>query len=57
MIATPPDAAGRSVADKVVTPDGYAVNTAFSVNRPHPAVADRATLVPNQTSRPLATPV
>jgi len=48
MIATPPD--GQTVADKVVTPDGYAVNTAFSVNQPvPPSVKDRATLVPNQT--------
>jgi phospholipase C len=50
MIATPPDAAGMTVADKVVTPDGYAVNTAFSVNHPIPPfVTDKATLVPNQT--------
>ena len=49
MIATPPDASGQGVADKVVTPDGYAVNTAFSVNHPIPGfVTDRATLVPNQ---------
>ncbi len=50
MIATPPDAAGQGVADKVVTPDGYAVNTAFSVTHPiPPSVTDPATLVPNQT--------
>jgi phospholipase C len=50
MIATPPDAAGSTVADKVVTPDGYVVNTAFSVNQPVPPyVTDRSTLVPNQT--------
>src|SRR5208283_1708318 len=50
MIATPPDSSGMTVADKVVTPDGYAVNTAFSVNHPVPAfVTDAATLVPNQT--------
>jgi len=49
LIATPPDAQGLTVADKVVTPDGYAVNTAFTVNTPHPANADPATLVPNQT--------
>ena len=49
MVATPPDAAGATVADKVVTPDGYVVNTAFTVNQPHPANADPATLVPNQT--------
>jgi phospholipase C len=50
MIATPPDAAGLTVADKVVTPDGYVVNTAYSVNHPiPPLVTDSATLVPNQT--------
>ena len=49
MIATPPDATGTTVADKVVTPDGYVVNTAFTVNQPHPASADPVTLVPNQT--------
>jgi acid phosphatase len=49
MVSTPPDAAGQTVADKVVTPDGYVVNTAFSVNTPvPPSVKDRATLVPNQ---------
>ena len=50
MIATPPDAAGLTVADKVVTPDGYVVNTAYSVNHPLPPnVTDSATLVPDQT--------
>ena len=49
MTAVPPGPGGQGVADKVVTPDGYAVNTAFSVNQPHPAGADPATLVPNQT--------
>jgi phospholipase C len=49
MVATPPDAQGLTEADKVVTPDGYVVNTAFTVNTPHPANADPATLVPNQT--------
>jgi len=49
MVAVPPDDAGQTVADKVVTPDGYVVNTAFSVNRPVPPfVKDAATLVPNQ---------
>ena len=49
MIATPPDATGMNVADKVVTPDGYVVNTAFSVNQPIPPdVKDGSTLVPNQ---------
>jgi phospholipase C len=50
MIATPPDGTTQTVADKAVTPDGYAVNTAFSVNQPIPSsVKDPATLVPNQT--------
>ena len=50
MIATPPDAAKLTAADKIVTPDGYVVNTAFSVNQPvPPSVKDRSTLVPNQT--------
>jgi len=49
LVATPPDAQGLTVADKVVTPDDYVVNTAFTVNTPHPASADPATLVPNQT--------
>ncbi len=43
------DANGNLVKDGVVTPDGYAVNTAFTVNAPHPATAAVATLVPNQT--------
>jgi phospholipase C len=43
------DAAGNLVKDGFVTPDGYAVNTAFSVNHPHPATTPAANLVPNQT--------
>jgi phospholipase C len=40
----------NNLADKQVTPDGYAVNTAFSVNQPHPSsVSDQAQLVPNLT--------
>ncbi len=43
MIATPPDAAKMTAADKVVTPDGFVVNTAFSVNQPiPPSVKDPA---------------
>jgi len=38
----------NNLADKQVTPDGYAVNTAFSVNAPHLAnVTDATQLVPN----------
>jgi phospholipase C len=43
------DGSGALVRDGAVTPDGYAVNTLFTVNSPHPASANRATLVPNQT--------
>src|SRR6185295_16221301 len=43
------DAAGKLVTDGAVTPDGFVVNTSFTVNSPHPATADPATLVPNQT--------
>jgi phospholipase C len=45
------DANGMLVRDGAVTPDGYAVNTSFSINTPHPAtVADEAHLVPLQTA-------
>ncbi|HEX9108790.1 MAG TPA: alkaline phosphatase family protein, partial [Longimicrobiales bacterium] len=43
------DAQGNLVKDGQVTPDGYVVNTSFTVNAPHPASANPATLVPNQT--------
>lgn len=43
------DGSGNLLTDGVVTPDGYAVNTAFTVNQPHPATAAVASLVPNQT--------
>ncbi len=43
------DANGKMVKDGAVTPDGYAINTAYSVNRPHPASAKPANLVPLQT--------
>ncbi len=44
------DAQGRMVKDGDVTPDGYVVNTAFTVNQPHPArVKDPTHLLPNQT--------
>jgi phospholipase C len=44
------DASGKIVHDGFVTPDGYAVNTAFTVNAPHPASVSAANLVPNQTN-------
>jgi phospholipase C len=43
------DANGVMVKDGQVTPDGFAVNTAFSVNQPHPAtITDPTRLVPLQ---------
>ncbi|HXH64091.1 MAG TPA: acid phosphatase [Mariprofundaceae bacterium] len=38
-----------SSGDGAVTPDGYVVNTAFSVNQPHPAHVPASYLVPEQT--------
>jgi phospholipase C len=35
--------------DRNVTPDGYVVNTSFSVNQPHPTTIPPEQLVPNQT--------
>lgn len=43
------DSSGFIVRDGQVTPDGYVVNTSFTVNQPHPARAAPNTLVPNQT--------
>lgn len=43
------DGSGNLVTDGAVTPDGFAVNTSFTVNQPHPAAAAPASLVPNQT--------
>ncbi|GAC1579860.1 MAG: acid phosphatase [Candidatus Elarobacter sp.] len=44
------DASGNVVHDGFVTPDGYAVNTSFTTNAPHPAGVPAARLVPNQTN-------
>jgi phospholipase C len=43
------DSLGHLITDGAVTPDGYVVNTSFTINNPHPATANPATLVPNQT--------
>ena len=44
------DPHGNLLKDGLVTPDGYAVNTVFSVNQPHPANStDPAQLLPQQT--------
>jgi phospholipase C len=42
------DARGMMVKDGQVTPDGFAVNTSYSVNTPHPASA--TALLPSQTA-------
>ncbi len=43
------DSAGRLVQDGSVTPDGYAVNTVFTVHAPHPAGTKPEQLIPPQT--------
>ena len=44
------DTHGALIKDGAVTPDGYAVNTAFSIHQPHPAnITDPKQLVPAQT--------
>jgi phospholipase C len=43
------DASGVMQTDGSVTPDGFAVNTTFSVNSPHPSTASAASLLPNQS--------
>lgn len=40
---------GSLIKDGAVTPDGYAINTLFTVNQPHPATVPAEQLVPNQT--------
>lgn len=51
-IATVPDSTTTpaTLNDNKVTPDGYAVNTAFSSYAPHPASVSGANLVPPQTN-------
>ena len=44
------DANGNMIKDGAVTPDGYAVNTSFTVNSPHPPnITNTLALVPQQT--------
>ncbi len=43
------DASGKLISDGQVTPDGFVVNTSYTVNHPHPATAAANVLVPNQT--------
>jgi acid phosphatase len=42
------DGKSQLVTDGAVTPDGYAVNTLFSVNHPHPSSVPADQLLPNQ---------
>ncbi|HET7152312.1 MAG TPA: acid phosphatase [Candidatus Kapabacteria bacterium] len=44
------DVNGNMIKDGFVTPDGYAINTCFSVNTPHPSSVAGANLVPEQTN-------
>jgi phospholipase C len=41
---------GKYITDGQVTPDGFVVNTSYSVNAPHPSTTPVANLVPNQTN-------
>ena len=43
------DQNGNLIKDGQVSPDGYAINTSFTVNAPHPSTTPAANLVPNQT--------
>ena len=49
MVATV-DGSGNVIKDGTVTPDGFVVNTSYSVNAPHPASTAVANLIPNQTN-------
>ena len=45
------DANGVMSKDGQVTPDGFAINTSYTINSPHPAsVTDKTLLVPEQTA-------
>jgi phospholipase C len=45
------DESGMMTRDGQVTPDGFAINTSYTVNAPHPAsVTDKSLLVPQQTA-------
>jgi phospholipase C len=50
LISTPPDNQGLTVSDRPLTPDGYVVGLAYSVNHPIPTwVPNTLNLVPDQT--------
>src|SRR5713226_5554814 len=45
------DGNGIMIKDGQVTPDGFAINTSYTINSPHPAsVTDKNLLVPEQTA-------
>ncbi|MCA1646210.1 MAG: acid phosphatase [Chloroflexi bacterium] len=45
------DSNGFMIKDGQVTPDGFAINTSYTLNSPHPAtVTDRSLLLPAQTA-------
>lgn len=45
-----PDPTKPHFKDAQVTPDGYAINTSYSINQPHPAsIKDTTLLMPSQT--------
>ena len=44
------DPNGMIIKDGDVTPDGYLVNTAFTVNTPHPRTTDPSHLLPSMTN-------
>jgi phospholipase C len=51
IVAQLDPATGMMTRDGQVTPDGFAINTSYTVNSPHPAsVTDRSLLVPEQTA-------
>lgn len=43
------DADGKLIKDGAITPDGYAVNTVISKNKPYPPKSDTSKLMPPQT--------
>jgi phospholipase C len=43
------DEGGKLVTDGAITPNGYAVNTSYSVGAPHPAATAAENLIPSQT--------
>jgi phospholipase C len=50
IVATFDPMTGKQTADGLVTPDGFAVNTLYSVNSPHPSTTAAADLLPSQAA-------